>query len=526
MKIDTIYIINCGGHDAHAIAKKLRALGFYSNIVFSETDLRSLTNAKGFILSKELAAIENTEQIKAQLNSIQVPYLEYTNDSELLSFIQNTCSMNKNWDYDTVLESILSQIQKDAGESRKVLLFLSGGVDSTITFALLNKALGQERVLGLHVNNGFMRKNESAIIAERYKNHGFTNFIVEDASETFLKAVYKEVDPQKKRKAVGETYIQVRDEVASRLGLQSDEWLLAQGTLYPDIIESGQTDSSKLIKTHHNCVEGIQALIEQGLIIEPIKYLYKDEVRLIGKKLGLADELVFRHPFPGPGLSINVLCSKGVDSFAEQDKSDLSTAQKEVDSFSFMPFLGSEPQEKRVLPVRSVGVEHEQRTYRFPLTINFKLSVRDLPSWEHIEKASYAITKASTQINRLLLCLWETSELATQKTELRLQEAYCEKSRLDMLREADAIVLEELKSSGWYSKIFQHLTIIIPYSTSTDRCSFVLRPMVSEDVMSARFAHLDLEVLDRIVDRIAHLGFVDAIYFDATNKPPATFGWE
>ena len=219
------------------------------------------------------------------------------------------CGMEKNWDQDTVLNIILENIKKEA-EGRNVLLFLSGGVDSTITFALLNKALGQDRVLGLHIDNGFMRKNESAQVAEAYRKFGFTNFIVEDASESFLKAISGLTDPQKKRMAVGENFITVRNEVTARQNLD-DSWLLAQGTLYPDIIESGGTKNSHTIKTHHNRVAGIQELIAKGLIIEPIRDLYKDEVRAIGKKLGLPDQLVMRHPFPGPGLSINVLCNDG-----------------------------------------------------------------------------------------------------------------------------------------------------------------------------------------------------------------------
>src|SRR5574344_508833 len=221
------------------------------------------------------------------------------------------CGMEKNWDEDTVLNLILEGIKTQAGD-RNVLLFLSGGVDSTVAFALLNKALGQDRVLGLHIDNGFMRKNESAIIAERYREAGFTNFMVEDASETFLAAVAGKTDPQKKRMAVGETFITVRDTVVARLGLNEDDWLLGQGTLYPDIIESGGSKNAHVIKTHHNRVEGIQALIEKGLIIEPLKDLYKDEVRMIGRRIGLSGELVNRHPFPGPGLSINVLCSDGI----------------------------------------------------------------------------------------------------------------------------------------------------------------------------------------------------------------------
>ena len=218
------------------------------------------------------------------------------------------CGMERNWDQSTVLKTILDGIKKDA-EGKNVLLFLSGGVDSTITFALLNKALGKERVLGLHIDNGFMRKNESASVAEAYRRAGFDNFITEDASDTFLEAVKGLTDPQKKRAAVGETFITVRNAVVARQNLSDDNWLLAQGTLYPDIIESGGTKNAHTIKTHHNRVEGIQTLIDKGLVIEPLKELYKDEVRNIGRALGLDEKLIMRHPFPGPGLSINVLCS-------------------------------------------------------------------------------------------------------------------------------------------------------------------------------------------------------------------------
>ena len=154
------------------------------------------------------------------------------------------CGMERNWDEDTVLNHILASITHDAGD-KNVLLFLSGGVDSTVAFALLNKALGQERVLGLHIDNGFMRKNESADVQKAYRAHGFTNFIVEDAGEGFLAAVKGLTDPQKKRMAVGEHFIAVRNEVVSRQHLDESRWMLAQGTLYPDIIESGGTKNRR-----------------------------------------------------------------------------------------------------------------------------------------------------------------------------------------------------------------------------------------------------------------------------------------
>ena len=438
------------------------------------------------------------------------------------------CGMEKNWDQDTVLQIILENIKKDAG-SKNVLLFLSGGVDSTITFALLNKALGQERVLGLHIDNGFMRKNESAKVAEAYHKFGFNNFIVEDASASFLNAIAGLTDPQKKRMAVGENFITVRNEVVAKQHLDENNWLLAQGTLYPDIIESGGTKNSNTIKTHHNRVAGIQELIAKGLIIEPIRELYKDEVRAIGKKLGLSEELVMRHPFPGPGLSINVLCNDG-KSWSQKDEDELLAAKKELNEIKIDMFCQNctANLKRDVLPVRSVGVQGDFRTYRFPALLTFADEGNGFYHFpkkrEKLEACSSTITNSAKYINRTCIKLYQKPELKDEV--LKLQEGYCEKRRLDQLREVDNIVLTELHKSGWYNKIFQHLTIDLPYASCTENASFVLRPVISEDVMTARFAMLPEELLGNIVKQIAALPFVDALYFDATNKPPATFGWE
>lgn len=438
------------------------------------------------------------------------------------------CGMEINWDEDTVLNHIMDSIKTDA-KDRNVLLFLSGGVDSTVAFALLNKALGQDRVLGLHIDNGFMRKNESKNVADAYKKFGFNNFIVEDASQSFLDAIKGLTDPQKKRMAVGENFITVRDRVVAQQKLDEDKWMLAQGTLYPDIIESGGTKNSNTIKTHHNRVEGIQKLIAQGMIIEPLKDLYKDEVRAIGKKLGLDDELVMRHPFPGPGLSINVLCSDG--NLSDQDKKEIDDANKELNSIELHHFCEhcTASLERFVLPVKSVGVQGDFRTYRFPAVLRFSKDEKDgfchFPKhWKKIEDTSSDITNAAKLINRCVICLWQNTKI--KDSDMKLQEGYCDKRRLDQLREVDNIVLTNLHKSGWYDRIFQHLTIDIPYASSADRASFVLRPVCSEDVMTARFAQLDRELLLNIVKEISELGFVDAIYYDCTNKPPATFGWE
>ena len=438
------------------------------------------------------------------------------------------CEMSQNWDQDTVLQIILEQIKTQA-EGKNVLLFLSGGVDSTITFALLNKALGQDRVLGLHIDNGFMRKNESKNVDIAYRKFGFENFIVEDASESFLKAIAGLSDPQKKRMAVGENFITVRNEVVAKQHLDEDKWLLAQGTLYPDIIESGGTKNSHTIKTHHNRVQGIQDLIARGLIIEPIRDLYKDEVRAIGKKLGLDDELVMRHPFPGPGLSINVLCNDG-KSWTSKDDEELAAAMKELEEIKLDMFCAHCTQDlkRTVLPVRSVGVQGDFRTYRFPALLTFKNEGNGFYHFpgkrEKIEECSSTITNAAKFLNRTCIKLYQKPSVKDE--DLKLQEGFCDKRRLDQLREVDNIVLTELHKSGWYNKIFQHLTIDLPYASAEDKATFVLRPVISEDVMTARFAMLPEELLYTIVHKIAELDFVDALYFDATNKPPATFGWE
>lgn len=474
----------------------------------------------------EFAALQNLEKKRFSLQ-FHCEVKDTPCGNKILENFAKFCGMEKNWDQDTVLNHIIDSIKNQA-DDKNVLLFLSGGVDSTVAFALLNKALGQKRVLGLHIDNGFMRKNESKKVEEAYKNHGFSNFIVEDASKTFLKAVENLTDPQKKRMAIGENFITVRNEVVAKQKFDENKWLLAQGTLYPDIIESGGTKNSNVIKTHHNRVDGIQKLIEKGLIIEPLKDLYKDEVRAIGKKLGLEDELVMRHPFPGPGLSINVLCSNG--TMTDNDKEEFKKAQEEISKVQLGMFCEkcSENLEKYILPVKSVGVQGDFRTYRFPSVISFAKTENGfyhLPKkWEKLEAASSQITNSASFINRTIIHLWQNPSVKDEA--LKLQEGYCTKDRLDQTRDADDIVLTALHKSGWYNKIFQHLTINLPYASSKERCSFVLRPLCSEDVMTARFAQLPQNLLMDIVQEISKLPYVDAIFFDLTNKPPATFGWE
>ena len=623
--MEKIVVLDFGSQYAHLIAKRFRALGYYSEIELPSCDVEKLRDAKGIVFSGGPASVydEKTPDFNSRILDLDVPILglcyghyivhlgyngkvgkaevgEFgfaqlnirkelnsplfegidlqqqvwmshqdgvlsmgdgfevigsTKDcpfaatqnlakkrfslqchcevkdtpcgNQIFENFAQYCQMPKNWDEDAVLNHIIEDTKKQAGD-KNVLLFLSGGVDSTVAFALLNKALGQDRVLGLHIDNGFMRKNESSNVDKAYRGHNFNNFVVKDASESFLSAIAGLTDPQKKRMAVGENFITVRDNFVKEQNLDENRYMLAQGTLYPDIIESGGTKNSHTIKTHHNRVEGIQKLIEKGLIIEPLKDLYKDEVRRMGKKLGLEDDLVMRHPFPGPGLSINVLCSDGV--LSEDDKEELKKAKEEFEGIEITEFCENCKASlvKTVLPVKSVGVQGDFRTYRFPACLAFKKDEKGffhVPKVrEKVEKTSSTITNSARFLNRTVIKLYQKP--GVEDEDLVLQKGYCTRERLDQLREVDDIVLTELHKNGWYDKIFQHLTIDLPYATSDKKASFVLRPVVSEDVMTARFAWLPMELMDNIVKQIAELDFVDSLYLDCTNKPPATFGWE
>ena len=229
---------------------------------------------------------------------------------DILDNFATLCGAERSWTMERYTEQTIERIQQQA-KGRNVFLFVSGGVDSSVAFLLLNRALGAERVLGLHIDNGFMREGETALVERLMKGAGLHNLEVVDASTEFLAATEGIADPEEKRLRIGEEFIRVRDRALAALALDPDEWLLGQGTLYTDTIESGGTENAAVIKTHHNRVGVIDQLLAEGKVVEPLDQLYKDEARTLGETLGLPHHLVWRHPFPGPGLAVRVLCSEG-----------------------------------------------------------------------------------------------------------------------------------------------------------------------------------------------------------------------
>ncbi len=434
------------------------------------------------------------------------------NDTEqgqkMLDNFINTCEIFSKWSMETFINETTERLQQEVGE-RKVLMFISGGVDSSVAFALLYRVLGRDQMLGLYIDNGFMRKDESAEIIERYRQLGYTNIQSRDYSTFFLDAVANQVDPQIKRQKIGATFIKMRDKFLNELNLSAQEWMLGQGTLYPDIIESGGTEHAEVIKSHHNRVQEVIDLVDSGNVVEPLKDLYKDEVRQVGRLLGLPDSIVWRHPFPGPGLAINVLSARIDESFSnlEQTAYEVSNCLKESNcDFS-------------ILPVRSVGVQGDKRTYTSPAAL-----INTPRDWDWLEKEATRLTNEVRNINRVVLQL--DSNNKDLNTPYIIRGAFCSKERLDLLREADFMATQMLKENGLMEKIFQLLVILLPISKNGKEDSLVLRPVVSEDVMTAQFARINWNLLDPLVGSILGLSGIESVFYDITHKPPATFGWE
>jgi GMP synthase (glutamine-hydrolysing) len=413
------------------------------------------------------------------------------------------CKCARSWHPRTYVEALIASIRRQCG-NRKVFLLVSGGVDSSVALALLTRAIGPERVMGLHIDNGLMRHNESADILEYLGKHGFDNLKIEDATGDFLAALRGVVDPEEKRRVIGRMFIEVKDRVFAGLALDPEEWLLAQGTIYPDTIESAGTRHADRIKTHHNRVDAILELIERGLIIEPLAELYKDEVRELGEALGLPGRLVWRHPFPGPGLGVRVLCSDGA-----------AVAPNVTTSAQVAALASAAGYQSAILPVRSVGVQGDGRTYAHPALL------AGSGDWTTIEGLSTRITNAVRSVNRVVYSL-----SGDPSYPYRLIAATVTRERLAALRAVDHIVTEALFSSGEYDAVWQMPVVLLPLVNEQGGECVVLRPVVSQEAMTARFVPLKRETLSAIIEKAGAIKGIGDIFMDVTHKPPATIEWE
>ncbi|MEG1846221.1 MAG: glutamine-hydrolyzing GMP synthase [Oscillospiraceae bacterium] len=419
MKQDTIVILDLGSHENAKIARSVRTLGVYSEIKAHDitlNELKALENVKGIILSGgENNIIDGKEiDVLSEIYSSEYPILSFNHKlskientdypadenklkSILSDFVLDTCKAEKNWNMTNFVNDQVEIIRNKVGD-KKVLLALSGGVDSSVVAALLIKAIGKQLTC-VHVNHGLMRKGESESVVEVFKNQLGANLVYVDASQRFLTKLENVSDPEKKRKIIGAEFIRVFEEEARKLnGIE----FLAQGTIYPDIIESG-TKTAKCVKSHHN-VGGLPEDLEFSLV-EPLYQLFKDEVRACGIELGLPHSMVYRQPFPGPGLGVRCLGAitrerleavREADAILRDEFEKAGLDKKVWQYFTVVPDF------------KSVGVKNNERCFEFPVilravnTVDAMTATIEQLDWSVLLKITDRILNEVKNVNRVL----------------------------------------------------------------------------------------------------------------------------
>lgn len=415
MRQDLIVILDLGSTQNTVIAREIRELGVYSEIYphdITAQEIRALDNVKGIILNGGENRIVDGQavEIREELYDLGYPMISVDypqskcgkrfdrllSKDELKTFLFEECKAQANWNMKNFIEDQVELIRRQVGD-RKVLLALSGGVDSSVVAALLIKAIGKQLVC-VHVNHGLMRKNESESVVKVFRDELHANLIYVDAVERFLGKLENVSDPEEKRKIIGAEFIRVFEEEAGKLeGID----FLGQGTIYPDIIESG-TKTAKMVKSHHN-VGGLPEDLKFELV-EPLKQLFKDEVRACGVELGLPHDMVYRQPFPGPGLGVRCLGAITRDRLEAVRESDAilreEFAKEGLDKTVWQYFT--------VVPdFKSVGMKNNARVFEYMVIIRavntidaMTASVEKL-DWGVLERVTKRILAEVENVNRV-----------------------------------------------------------------------------------------------------------------------------
>lgn len=415
MKQDLIVILDLGSTQNTVIAREIRDLGVYSEIHphdITAEELKAFDNVKGIILNggenrivdgKPVEVREEIYELGLPMLSIDYPqskceeqFSELPGEEQLKKFVFEMCGAEANWNMKNFIEDQVELIRQQVGE-RKVLLALSGGVDSSVVAAMLIKAIGQQLVC-VHVNHGLMRKNESESVIKVFRDELHANLIYVDASERFLGKLENVADPEQKRKIIGGEFIRVFEEEARKLeGID----FLGQGTIYPDIIESG-TKTAKMVKSHHN-VGGLPEDLKFELV-EPLKQLFKDEVRACGVELGLPHDMVYRQPFPGPGLGVRCLGAITRDRLEAVRESDAilreEFAKSGLDKKVWQYFT--------VVPdFKSVGMKNNARVFEYMVIIRAINTIDAMTAsvvkvdWDVLETITNRILSEVGNVNRV-----------------------------------------------------------------------------------------------------------------------------
>ena len=421
MQQDVILVFDLGSEENPKIAREIRALGVYSEIHphdLTAAQLAEIPNIRGIILNGGKNRVVDGVAIDASdaIYALDVPVLAVDHEAKrgeklaawpaddaqrstlLSAFLFDTCHCGKTWNTENFIEDQIARIRRQVGDG-KVLLALSGGVDSSVVAALLIRAIG-DRLTCVHVNHGLLRKGEPEQVVQVFRHELGANLIYVDAVDRFLDKLAGVSDPEEKRHIIGAEFIRVFEEEARKLEGIS---FLGQGTIYPDIIESG-TRTVKAVKSHHN-VGGLPEDLKFELV-EPLKMLFKDEVRAVGAALGLPDGMVYRQPFPGPGLGVRCVGAITRDRLEAVRESDAILREE----FKNAGLEGKVWQYFTIVPdMKSTGVKDNQRSFEWPVvlravnTVDAMTATVEELDWSLIHRITDRITHEVKGVNRVLI---------------------------------------------------------------------------------------------------------------------------
>lgn len=468
------------------------------------------------------AAISNE---KLKIYGVQFhPEVDLTiNGKKMLeNFLKQICQLEGNYILDDRIEIAIKNI-KEKVKDEKIIVLVSGGVDSAVSAVLLLKALPAENVYGIHIDHGLMRKYESDIVCRNLQQLGFKNFLRVNAEDTFLNSVLRIdnreigplthiIDPEDKRNLIGNIFLEVVREAARGFDLNFDTTFWAQGTLRPDLIESGNPDVSTTahkIKTHHNDVEFIRAARAKGLVAETNWDWHKDEVRKVARKLGIHPGIAERQPFPGPGLALRVICYQGDRKFPSIKQEEFREKMKRITG----------DYDTAVLPIKSVGVQGDYRSYKNLVILSGnKMEFQ----WDEIYDIGKKIPNRVGYVNRVAYVL--NKNINTD--DIECYDFHINKKSLHLLRDLDDLIVNRLKDCS----ISQTLVLLLPCGRD-NKYSVGIRTFITNDFMTGSPAvigkDIDKTVLESLVKEIEDkFTEIDLILYDITGKPPATVEWQ
>ena len=496
--------------------------------------------APGFTVTATTAAghVCSIESAERRVYGVQFhPEVDLTTHGKdmLLNFIVHVAQLPRTFTLTDRLATITAEIRREVGDHKKVLLLLSGGVDSSVCAALIKHAIGAERIVAIHIDNGFMRLDESKKVALALQSIGLPLTVI-DAAHTFYSAtttvkgqptlpLSQTLNPEHKRKIIGDTFMHVSSAHIASLQLDPANTLLAQGTLRPDLIESAShlaSSNADVIKTHHNDTELVRQLRAAGRIIEPLKDYHKDEVRQLGLELGLPVGLVWRQPFPGPGLAIRILCAE-----EEYRGPEWEAVMAGLKRFGRLDGSGGSEVSVSLLPCRTVGVQGDQRSYSSLVCLSSP--ALSPPPWSELFALAKEIPKRVHGVNRVV---YAYGERVDEQWVGGVTPTHLTADVIAQLQQCDDIVNEVLLQYDLIKPLSQVPVILFPASFGVAGMrSVCVRTFITNDFMTGVPAWpgrtIPAEAVELMVERILRqVKAVVRVCFDLTSKPPATTEWE